>query len=167
MDSEIAGLFITQSVKELRQAASQIEVCVGRLSDDQVWSRGAPHENSVGNLILHLCGNVRQWIGAGVGGLKNVRDRDSEFSASGGTGAAELISRLKQTVEQAVAILHGVKPERLPEEINPQDGPVTVLGAIYHVVTHFQLHAGQIIFATKIYAGESLEFYRSPSKKEK
>ena len=167
MDSEISGLFIAESVKEMQKGASQIEACLARLSDDQIWSRGAAHENSVGNLILHLCGNVRQWIGTGVGGEQDVRDRDSEFSACGGTTAAELMSRLKKIVEQAVGILNGVTPERLREEINPQDRQVSVLSAIYHVVSHFQLHTGQIIFATKIYACESLGLYRPNQQKEK
>lgn len=167
MDADLASLFIDQSVKQLQQRAAHIETCLAKLTDDQVWSRGAAHENAIGNLILHLCGNVRQWIGKGVGGHQNIRDRDSEFSAGGGLSAAELVSRLNQTVEQACAILKDVTPERLAEEIDPQDGPVSVLGAIYHVVGHFQLHAGQIIFATKIYAGEDLGLYRPPQSKER
>lgn len=160
MDSEIGRLFVAQSVKELRQKVKQIQACVARLSDDQIWSRGAPHENSVGNLMLHLCGNMRQWIVSGVGGEPDFRDRDSEFAASGGISAADLMARLNSTVEQTIDVIEAVTPERLLAEINPQDGAVSVLGAIYHVVAHFQLHAGQIIFATKIYAGESLGLYR-------
>ncbi len=111
-------------------------------------------------MILHLCGNVRQWLAAGVGGERDIRDRDSEFSSTGGSGAAELTSQLRQTVDHAVEILDGVSAERLLDEINPQSGPVSVLEAIYHVVGHFQQHTGQIIFATKIYTGEDLGLYR-------
>ncbi len=160
MDSEITQLFVARSVKKLQQMSGHIESCVAKLNDDQIWSRGAPHENSVGNLILHLCGNVRQWIGAGVGGQKDVRDRDKEFSADGGYTASELVSRLNQTVDEAISIINGVSPERLREKVNPQTGPVSVLEAIYQVVGHFQQHTGQIMFATKICAGEDLGFTR-------
>jgi hypothetical protein len=139
MHSEITKLFLGHSTKKLRQMCGHIESCLGRLSDDQIWSRGAAHENSVGNLVLHLCGNARQWIDAGVGGEKDIRDRDREFSTRGGLGRADLIAHLKQTVE--------------------------VLEAIYQVVGHFQQHTGQIIFATKLLAGEDLGFYRPPISK--
>lgn len=160
MNSEIEKLFLAHSIKTLRQMTLHIELCFARLTDDQIWARGASHENSIGNLILHICGNARQWIGHGVGAEPNVRDRDSEFSAQGGLSRADLLSRLHSTVDHAVAILEEVTPERLLEEINPQHGVVSVLEAIYHVVGHFQLHTGQIIFATKILAGEDLGLYR-------
>lgn len=166
MDSEIARLFIDQSVKEFRKQLSQIETCILRLNEDQIWSRGAPHENSIGNLILHLCGNVRQWICSGIGREQDVRDRESEFSAAGGVGSDGLLSRLKQTVNQAIDVISAVTSQRLLEKITPQNVEVTVLAAIYHVAGHFQLHAGQIIFATKIYAGEDLGLYRPAVRKE-
>ena len=160
MDSEIARLFLVHSEQKLRQMSAHIETCLAKLSEDQVWSRGAAHENSIGNLILHLCGNVRQWIGAGVGGEQDIRERDKEFSARGGLAISDLLAHLNQTVEHAIGIICGVTAPRLLEEINPQTGPVSVLEAIYQVVGHFQQHTGQIIFAAKIYAGEDLGIYR-------
>ncbi|HEX4772444.1 MAG TPA: DUF1572 family protein [Bryobacteraceae bacterium] len=160
MDSTIAQLFLSYSDNKLQQMTGYIESCVARLSDDQLWSRGGGHENSIGNLILHLCGNMRQWIVAGVGGEKDIRDRDAEFAASGGLSGAELISRLRATVEQAREVIRRVTVARLLEEVNPQSGPVSVLEAIYQVVGHFQQHAGQIMFATKIYSGQDLGLYR-------
>jgi uncharacterized damage-inducible protein DinB len=160
MDSEIAQLFVTHSSKKLRQMTSHIESCLARLTNDQIWTRGASHENSIGNLTLHLCGNARQWIGAGVGAEPDIRDRNSEFSAQGGLSRSELLARLNATVEHAVATIDRVTAERLREEITPQNQTVTVLDAIYNVVGHFQQHTGQIIFATKILAGEDLGLYR-------
>jgi uncharacterized damage-inducible protein DinB len=130
------------------------------LTDDQIWSRGAAHENSVGNLVLHVCGNARQWIEAGIGGEKDIRDRDREFSTRGELAAVDLLSHLKQTVDRAVAVIEGVTAERLLDVINPQTGPVSVLEAIYQVVGHFQQHTGQVIFATKLLSGEDLGLYR-------
>jgi uncharacterized damage-inducible protein DinB len=161
MHNEIRRLFVLHSIKKLRQMCAHIESCLERLHEDQIWSRGAAHENSVGNLILHVCGNARQWIEAGVGGEKDIRERDREFSARGGWTAADLLSHLKKTVDRSVAVIEGVTAERLLDEINPQTGPVSVLEAIYQVVGHFQQHTGQIIFATKILTGEDLGLYRS------
>jgi uncharacterized damage-inducible protein DinB len=163
MHSDIATLFLAHSRNKLWQMCEHIEACLIRLSDDQIWSRGAAHENSIGNLVLHLCGNAQQWICAGVGGEQDIRDREREFSARGGLSGADLISHLKQTTNRAVATLDGVTAARLWDEINPQTGPVSVLEAIYQVVGHFQQHTGQIIFATKILAGEDLGLYRPPS----
>ncbi len=137
-----------------------LETCINKLTDDQIWSRGAPHENSVGNLILHLCGNMRQWIGSGVGGEQDIRDRPTEFSTAGGLTAAALLAHLKANRRpRHHSIIDAVTPARLVEEIHPQNRTVTVLEAIYQVVTHFHQHTGQVIFATKIYAGEDLGLY--------
>jgi uncharacterized damage-inducible protein DinB len=160
MDSRIAQLFITHSSEKLRQMTGHIELCLERLTDDQIWTRGASHENSIGNLTLHLCGNVRQWIGSGVGAEPDIRNRDGEFSAQGGLSRAELLARLHATVDNACGIIDRVTAERLLEEITPQRETVTVFDAIYHVVGHFQQHTGQIIFATKILAAEDLGIYR-------
>src|SRR5579875_2181499 len=108
MDSTIAQLFLAHSVKTLEKMSADIETCVAKLDDDQLWSRGAPHENSIGNLILHLCGNVWQWIGEGVGGERDIRDRDREFSATGGFTSADLVSHLNGTVTHAVEIIRAV-----------------------------------------------------------
>jgi uncharacterized damage-inducible protein DinB len=162
MHAQITKLFLVHSTKKLRQMCGHIEACLARLSDEQIWSRGAAHENSIGNLVLHLCGNARQWIDAGVGGEKDIRERDREFSTRSGFSGADLTTHLKQTVDRAIAVIEGVTPERLLDEINPQTGPVSVLDAIYQVVGHFQQHTGQIIFATKILAGQDLGFYQPP-----
>ena len=152
-------LFLDYSSRKLRQLAGRIEVCLGKLRDDQIWARGSENENAVGNLALHLCGNVRQWICAGVGGSSFARERDAEFAARGGVAGAELSLRLHQTVEEAAAIIDALPPERLTERIVIQGYDVSVLEAIYHVAEHFSMHTGQIIFGTKILTGEDLAFY--------
>jgi uncharacterized protein DUF1572 len=79
-------LFLDYSVRKLRQLTGRIEDCLGRLTEEQIWARGAESENAVGNLVLHLSGNVRQWIVAAVGGRPDIRERDAEFGARGGLG---------------------------------------------------------------------------------
>jgi hypothetical protein len=113
----------------------------------------------VGNLLLHLNGNVRQWILHGIGGQADVRDRDAEFAAQGGSGANDLLARLRDTVEEAIALIRALPARRLLERTSTQGYDCTVLGAIYHVVEHFAGHTFQIIYATKFATGEDLGFY--------
>jgi uncharacterized damage-inducible protein DinB len=151
--------FLTVSAKELEQFAARIEDCLRRLNSEQIWTRDAENMNSIGNLILHLCGNVRQWIGFGVGDLDDVRDRPSEFSARGGLERAELVNRLKSTVGDAVGIIRNLDTGRLMDKVTLQNYDVTKMEAVYHVIVHFSQHAGQIIFITKMLTGEDLGYY--------
>jgi uncharacterized damage-inducible protein DinB len=161
MDSTfLASAFLDFSATNLQQLGSRIETCMSSLSEDQVWARGSQNENAVGNLVLHLCGNVRQWIVSGAGGRPGNRDRDSEFSAQGGIPVSELTGLLQAVVREAVAVLGAVTAERLAERIVLQKSEVTVLEAIYHSVEHFSMHTGQIIFITKMLTGSDLGFYR-------
>ncbi|HUO31314.1 MAG TPA: DinB family protein [Bryobacteraceae bacterium] len=155
-----AALFLDCSVRRLRQTASRIEDCLGRLSDIQIWARGSQTENAVGNLVLHLCGNVRQWIIAGIGGRPDIRERTVEFAAQGAISAAELAARLRAVVDEAAAVIERLPDGRLTERLTIQQYELTVLEAIYHVVEHFSGHAGQIIYATKMLTGEDLGYYR-------
>jgi len=160
-DSEIAELFLGYSGRKLEQMMGYLSSCVGRLSDEQVWQRGGEHENSIGNLLLHLDGNMRQWILHGVDRQPDVRERDAEFSAAGGMGRAELLAQFGGTVRESCAVLAKLPAERLTERTNPQPtgqiGEVSVLEAIYQVVGHVQQHVGQIILLTKQMAGTDLD----------
>jgi uncharacterized damage-inducible protein DinB len=156
----IARSFLNFSEAKLGQYVERIDACINRLSDDDVWSRGHATENSVGNLCLHLAGNVRQWIVVGIGGESGTRNRDAEFAAQGGQSRTDLIANLTHAVEAARRTIASVTAERLHETITVQGYQVTVLEAIYHVVEHFAGHTGQIIFATKALLGEDLGFYQ-------
>ena len=153
------SLFLNYSVHELRQLQSRIEECLGRLTDEQIWARHSDNENAVGNLVLHLCGNVRQWIVSGVGGQPDVRARDREFAARGSVMREELRERLAGTLDAAVPVIEGMDAASLARTITVQGYEVTVLEAIYHVVEHFSMHTGQIIFATKLLTRQDLGFY--------
>jgi uncharacterized damage-inducible protein DinB len=152
--------FLRFSAVKLDELAGRIEDCVSRLNHDQIWTRNTQNVNSVGNLVLHLCGNVRQWIGFGIGGLADQRDRDSEFAARGGQEAAQLIDRLKTTVSQASGIIRNFDPARLMEKVTIQKNEVTKMEAIYHVIDHFSQHTGQIMFVTKMLTGDDLGYFK-------
>jgi uncharacterized damage-inducible protein DinB len=153
-------LFLSHSTRKLAQMSGLIETCVGKLDSDQIWNRGGDTQNSIGNLVLHLCGNVRQWIGWSIGGQPDIRERDREFEMSSKIETEELLARLNATVGNAISILEKFPPERLTERVATQDGELTALEVIYQVVGHFQQHTGQIIFATKLRTGEDLGFYK-------
>ncbi len=153
------AIFRTFSASKLRQLGGRIEVCLGKLGDERVWARGGPNENTAGNLVLHLCGNMRQWIGTGIAGLEDVRERDAEFRASGGASAAELAARLRSAVNEAAGWIEAAPDEKLLASVRVQNYDLTGLEAVYHVVEHFAEHTGQIIFMTKRLTGEDLAFY--------
>jgi uncharacterized protein DUF1572 len=151
--------FLTFSADKLTQLMDRIEFCAGKLTPEQIWARGSESQNAVGNLLLHLNGNLRQWILHGVGGAPDQRDRDSEFAARDGGAATELLTRLRSSVDEAAALIRSLPTSRLLERHSVQDYDVTVLGAIYHVVEHFSGHAFQIFLLTKMFTGEDLRFY--------
>ncbi len=157
MEDNIAKTFLAVSCKKLDMMTDFAKTCVNKLSDAQVWERHAAHENTVGNLLLHLSGNARQWIISGVGGAADVRMRDREFSADGGLSRAELLKIFTDTMSEARSVIASVPAERLTEIIHPQGRTVTVLEAIVTVVSHVHQHVGQIILLTKQMTGKDLD----------
>jgi uncharacterized damage-inducible protein DinB len=156
----LSGEFLAYSASKLRELTSRIETCLGELTDELVWARGKESENAVGNLVLHLCGNVRQWIVSAVGGQPDHRVRETEFAARGGTSRIDLAARLRSTIEEALRVIGGLSEEQLTARYVIQGYDVSVLEAIYHVVEHFSMHTGQIIFITKLLTTADLGFYR-------
>ncbi len=156
----LAQTFLDYSVAKLRQYLGRIEVCLGKLDEGQIWTRGQENENSIGNLCLHLSGNVRQWILSGVGGEEDQRRRDAEFAASGGQSKTQIAERLRDTVIGACELIPSLTPARLQDHVTVQGYRLTVLEVVYHVVEHFSHHTGQILFATKALSGEDLGFHR-------
>jgi len=149
MEESIAGVFLDVSGRRLEQMTGYVRSCLAKLTDQQVWERHGAHENAVGNLVLHLCGNARQWVMHGVGGVEDVRVRDAEFSAESGLSAAALSDLFAKTMDEARAVIAATPAKRLTEIVHPQGRTVSVLEAIYQVVGHVQQHVGQIILLTK------------------
>ena len=156
---DVESLFLKFSVDTLTQLAERIETCLGKLTEEQIWTRGGENENSIGNLVLHLTGNVRQWIVSSLGHNPTPRDRDSEFSTRVGPPAAKLARELRDTVEQAAQVISWLDTDRLTRTYDIQNYLVSGVEAVYHVVEHFGQHTGQIIFATKMLTGSDLGFY--------
>ena len=138
---------------------AKIKLAVLPLPDEIIWQRPNEQSNSIGNLLLHLSGNIRQWIVSGIGGASDERHRASEFTARDGPGAAELLAHLESAVRDADGVLAGIDDAKLQETVLIQGRETTVLGAVYHVVEHFGMHTGQILLLAKMFAPGSVRFY--------
>ena len=141
----------------------KIRLCVAPLTEDDVWWRPAEGSNSIGNLILHIEGNARQWILGGVGGQPIERDRDAEFSATGGHTKGELVSRLADSFRQIGTVILAVPDASLAEPRLIQGAHTSVFQAIYHVVEHVSMHTGQIIQLAKWRAPGAIRLYDATS----
>lgn len=141
------------------QSWPRLRTCAESLSDEQVWWRPNPSSNSIGNLMLHLNGNVTQWLIVSFTHAQDVRDRPAEFNRTEGLTRTELVDRLAATMERLSAILARLSESDLRQQFQIQGYEVTGLEAIYHVVEHFALHYGQIAYITKMLLDQDLGFY--------
>ncbi len=146
--------------KLLEQYWPRLRACVESLTDEQVWWRPNQASNSVGNLLLHLNGNVRQWLVASFNRLEDTRNRSVEFNAQEHSPRSLLIQQLDEALQQGAAVLSRLTETDLLTRFDIQGRNVTGLAAVYQVVEHFGLHYGQILYVTKMLRGEDLGFYR-------
>lgn len=158
--TDLARAFIARSRAYLcDEYRIKIRRAVEALPDGMLWARANDKSNSVGNLLMHLEGNVRQYIVGGVGGAADVRDRPAEFAAQGGVEASELLARMDRVLDEADAALARLDPATLLERRTIQGRETTLHDAIYQVVQHFALHAGQIFLVAKERVPGSIRFY--------
>lgn len=158
--SDVTREFMSAARKYLSEDyLPKIERCLESLEDEEVWRRPNENSNSIGNLVLHLEGNARQWILSGVAGERDERVRQKEFDEREPRRKRELLEKLRATLEEIDGALSSLDEKRLTERVKIQGYDVSVLGAIFHVVEHFSMHTGQIIFMTKMLRDENLAFY--------
>jgi hypothetical protein len=164
-DNELTALFLDFSRKTLfGQSWPRIKECVAPLTQDQIWWRPNDASNSIGNLLLHLNGNVRQWLVASFNKDEDKRDRPAEFAAKEGATAADLLARLGATLDEAAKVLDRLTVGDLLAPYEIQGYHVHGLDAVYRVVAHFALHYGQIVYITKSLTGTDLGFSKHLSK---
>ncbi|MDZ4861130.1 MAG: DinB family protein [Candidatus Hydrogenedentes bacterium] len=146
----LGAALIAESVHRIiGESLPRIQKCLGLLTEEEIWHRPNAETVSVGNLVLHLCGNVRQWICTGLGGQPDHRERDKEFSAAGPIPAVELLRNLELTLHDAKAVLDGLDPDSLLVKRPVQIYQETGMSILVHVVEHFSYHTGQITYYTK------------------
>lgn len=159
--SQLEQAFLDFSREKVNEYWPRICRSLDSLTQEQIWWRPNEASNSIGNLLLHLNGNIRQWILAPLGGIANTRDRDAEFAERSELDAAMLRSKLDETLQEFNRIVsHLTPPDLLKTYTIQRYERVTALAAIYHVVEHFSMHCGQILYITKLLTGSDLGFYR-------
>ncbi len=152
-----------EAVRELSDAATMIDHCLQQLDVEQIWWRPDPTMNSIGNLVLHICGNVGQWIVAGLGGEPDRRQRQAEFDHRQPLTREPLRRHLDATIEATRQALANVTPEGLLAEIVIQGFAVTGLGAVIHSVSHFRGHTQEIVHLTRLQLGTGYKFHFVPT----
>jgi len=161
-NARVARLYLSTAQETFGRYLPRIVRCLSELSEDQIWWRPNAASNSAGNLVLHLCGNIRQWIISGLGGSPDVRHRDAEFAERGPVSRRVLVRRLEQTVGEALSVLRRLPPAALTRVHTIQGFRVTGLYAVFNVTEHFSHHAGQIIYINKMKRARDLHFTKLP-----
>ena len=160
---------LIQDVKRriANESIPRIQKCITLLTDDQIWRKPNKHSNSIGNLILHLEGNVRQWLLSSIFKTNDDRDRDLEFNFSGPTPKKYLSDKLEQLATDTTDALEEITVDMLVESRMVQGFNETVTSILIHVTEHFSYHTGQIAFYTKLLNNEDLGFYADFDLNEK
>lgn len=156
---EYINEFRSQCIYQIKLNVPRIQKCLDQLTEDEIWEKANESSNSIGNLILHLCGNIRQYAISSLGNLPDTRQRDEEFSVVGGFSGSELMKKLETTVQQACEIIRTINPEELLRKRKVQAFEYSGIGVIIHVTEHFSYHSGQIAFWTKELTNMDLGFY--------
>ncbi len=151
---------------ELDEALRKIEHCVNQLTDDQLWWRPTESMNSIATLMLHLCGNLRQWIVSGVGATEDIRERQKEFDERSSTPKTELMQQIEDVAAEAKTALSEISAEELLRVRRIQAFDVTGMQAIFESVAHFRGHAQEIVHMTRCQLGDSYEFDFVPTTAE-
>jgi uncharacterized damage-inducible protein DinB len=160
-EEQFAENFIKQSRAYLQDDfLARIKFAIRDLTDVQLWWRPNECSNSIGNLMLHLAGNVRQWIVSAVGGAPDTRTRDAEFNQRIIIPKVDVAKTLDDAVNDAAAVLASLTPSSLSASRIVQGLEVSVGEAVYHVVEHFSMHTGQILYITKLVTGRDLDLYQ-------
>jgi uncharacterized damage-inducible protein DinB len=146
---ELGAALIAEMRQRLAGFPAQVRTAIDALDDQEVWSRANEASNSVGNLVLHLCGSTRHFLGRGVGGSDYQRDRPGEFAERGPLPREELVRIFEETVAETERVLAGLSPDRLLERSERIAKPQTVLALLLRTSHHWAVHTGQIVFAAK------------------
>ena len=159
-DPGLARLLIEESRRRLiGESLPRLRRCLAAMTADEIWWRPNDASNSAGNLVLHLCGNARQWILGGLGGAPDHRDRDAEFAEGGPIARADLLGRLESTMAEIDALLARIDPADLARVRPVQCYEESGVAILVHVVEHFSYHVGQVGYALKARKAIDLGYY--------
>jgi len=158
MNPTLAGIYLQVARSRLVvHQTEQLRACLEALDDGQIWCRPNEGANSIGNLVLHLCGSTRYYIGHVLGGSAYVRERDAEFAERTMIPKTELLQRVNKTIAEADRVLSSFDPGRLLETVDAMGKPTSCAQVILHALIHYAAHVGQIVYATKMLKAGALD----------
>jgi hypothetical protein len=163
---ELAAVVGRAAIRELDSAWDRIRHCLAQLNDEQIWDRSAPGLNSIGNLILHCCGNLRQWIVCGLTGAPDTRNRPAEFAEQGPIPRGELLDRMQHVEDDSKRVLAGLTAEQIASVRRVQGFELTGAEVIFDTVPHFRGHAQEIVHMTRLRLGPAYRFAWTPQTGE-
>ena len=158
--TDLRDLFIDSIEVRIKESLDRIETCFGLLSEEMIWEKMNSQMNCAGNLVLHLNGNIRQYIISGLGMAKDVRQRNMEFELSSRIGKEDLWSAHHNTVTEALRIIVSMKNSGLTKKLRIQGFETNATDVLIHVTEHYSYHTGQIALLTKILSEKDLGFYK-------
>lgn len=159
MTEDLLQEFINAAIRYVDENTMKLKACLDEIDESDIWRRPNEHSNSVGNLLLHLSGNIRQWVISSLGSIEDNRQREKEFAAAGGYSKAELKEKLFSTVEEAKAIMKNMTLPAILKKRKVQGYSYSGISIILHVTEHYSYHTGQIIFWVKLLKDKDLGFY--------
>ena len=165
-ERRVGRAYLAEARRTLSACHERIKHCVGQLDDGQVWWRPVESMNSIANVVLHLCGNLRQWVVAGVTGAADDRVRPGEFAERGPIPKVELLRRLEAVAADADAVLSRTTAAQLLEPRRIQGFDETVLSALFDSLSHLSGHTQEIVTLTRLQLGDAYRFAWTPSTPE-
>jgi hypothetical protein len=158
--------FLRQTSFRFIQSFDRINHAIRQLDDRQVWHRPSAESNSVGIILQHLEGNLRQWICSALGGDEYLRVRTAEFAAESRVPKEQLLSNFSRLGNRVQEIVAAISSASLLDRKRIQGFDETVMSALYNAACHLELHAGQILFITKLLLGRNYKEYWKPETRE-
>ncbi|MEZ2414223.1 DinB family protein [Muriicola sp. E247] len=158
-ESQLSEEIKKNTIYRMDESLRMVEKSLGELKEEEIWRRPNEASNSIGNIMVHLCGNITQYVLAGIGGKKDMRQRDAEFNISGGISKEQLMADLKSLIEQVKELVESLTDEQLIKYYKVQGFNLSGVGILMHVVEHFSYHTGQIAYWVKCLKAKDLEFY--------
>jgi len=154
----IARIFLDDSRARLAHTRQRITGVINQLSDDDLNWRPNPETNSVTNLIVHICGNLKQRYGHHIAGDPDLRDRPAEFDTALHRTKAELLAAIDDAFGMVDGILERLPMATLFDVTQVRGEQRSILDIITTSATHTSEHLGQIIYIAKIRLGPRYQY---------
>lgn len=159
MEEKLREEFVQNALYRFDESTRMITICLSQLTEEEIWQKPNATLNSIGNLILHLCGNITQYVISSLGEKEDKRQRDIEFSAKSGFSKMQLLQKLTETVDAAKRTINDASIEQFIRKREVQGFYFSGIGVVLHAVEHYSYHTGQIAFWTKHLKNKDLGFY--------